>query len=222
MSRQISRRTMLKHATVAGAAAAVPTRVLAQVSADEPYVNLSNRAARTLEAIAARLIPSDEHGPGAAEAGAARYIDRGLGGALAASRDAYVTGLEAVDAFSLETAGAQFAGLDANAQDAVLTSMEQNTVSGFASDSATFFNLVHAHTIQGTFSDPAYGGNRDFVGWELIGYPGIRLAVARADQAMDAKLAPTRISAYDLPMFAADDSSGDDSAGDGSEGQGAL
>lgn len=223
MSRRISRRAMLKHATVAGASVTVPVRVLAQVSADEPYVNLNSRAAGTLEAIVARLIPSDENGPGAAEAGAARYIDRGLGDALAASRDAYIAGLEAVDAFARDAAGSRFAELDADAQDAVLARMEANTATGFSPDSVTFFELLRAHTIEGTFSDPAYGGNRDFVGWELIAYPGVRLAVTAADQAMDAALPPTRVSAYDLPMFATDDfsanaASGGNATGDGSAG----
>jgi hypothetical protein len=65
---------------------------------------------------------------------------------------------------------------------------------------------VLGHTLEGMFSDPHYGGNQDFVGWELIGYPGIRLAVAPDDQRMSALPQPTRISAYDLPMFDADGS----------------
>ena len=44
-------------------------------------------------------------------------------------------------------------------------------------NAATFFTLVRSHTIQGTFCDPYYGGNADFVGWDLIGYPGLRMAV---------------------------------------------
>jgi hypothetical protein len=79
--------------------------------------------------------------------------------------------------------------------------MERNEAEGFLPDSLTFFNLVRAHTIQGTFSDPYYGGNANFVGWNLIGYPGLRLAVGAADQSLDPATAPLRQSAYDLPMF---------------------
>ena len=34
--------------------------------------------------------------------------------------------------------------------------------------------MVRTHTLQGTFGDPYYGGNANFVGWDLIGYPGVR------------------------------------------------
>ena len=53
-----------------------------------------------LEAITARLIPSDATSPGAAEARASHYIDRALGGALASFRDTYRAGLASVDAFA--------------------------------------------------------------------------------------------------------------------------
>ena len=36
----------------------------------------------------------------------------------------------------------------------------------------TFFPLLVLHTRQGFYSDPIYGGNRDRVGWEVIGFPG--------------------------------------------------
>src|SRR5262245_40218658 len=118
MRRNLSRREMLKRAAAAGAVSAVPVGVLAQAPA-EPYVHLSAQEARTLEAIVARLIPSDEHGPGALEAGAARYIDRALGDALAAQRPAYSAGLAAVDRYAQATAGKPFAELDASGRGAV-------------------------------------------------------------------------------------------------------
>lgn len=203
MANRWSRREMLKRAAAVGAATAVPGHVLAQAAAgrNDPYTNLSPSEARTLEAIVTRLIPSDDKGPGAAEAGAARYIDRALGDALAALRNVYAAGLAAVEAHARESAGRPFAELGPGEQDAVLGDLEANRAPGFAPDSATFFDLVFAHTLEGTFSDPHYGGNRDFVGWELLGYPGIRLAVAADEQRMDARPAMNRISAYDLPMF---------------------
>jgi hypothetical protein len=68
-------------------------------------------------------------------------------------------------------------------------------------NAAAFFNLVRAHTIQGTFCDPYYGGNADFVGWDLIGYPGLRLSVGPQEQRMRAPKAVRR-SAYEEAMFA--------------------
>jgi gluconate 2-dehydrogenase gamma chain len=200
MKRKLSRREMLKRAAVVGAIGAVPAQVLAQPPA-EPYKNLSGAEARTLEAIVARLIPSDAKSPGALEAGASRYIDRALGDALASSRAAYTAGLAALDAHARGAAGKPFAELDADKQDALLRDLEQNVAKGFTPSASAFFELVLEHTLEGTFGDPYYGGNRDFIGWELIGYPGLRLAVLPDEQRMDAKNAMLRLSAYDLPMF---------------------
>ena len=200
MKRPLSRREVLKRAAVAGVIGAVPAQVFAQ-RAEEPYQNLSAAEARTLEAIVARLIPSDARSPGALEAGAARYIDRALGDALAATRPTYSAGLAALDAHARDSAGKPFADLDAYAQDALLRDLEQNVAKGFTPSSSAFFELLLGHTLEGTFSDPYYGGNRDFIGWELIGYPGLRLAVLADEQRMDAKNPLVRVSAYDLPMF---------------------
>jgi gluconate 2-dehydrogenase gamma chain len=203
MKRPLSRREVLKRAAVAGVIGAVPAQVFAQ-RAEEPYQNLSAAEARTLEAIVARLIPSDARSPGALEAGAARYIDRALGDALAATRPTYSAGLAALDAHARDSAGKPFADLDAYAQDALLRDLEQNVAKGFTPSSSAFFELLLGHTLEGTFSDPYYGGNRDFIGWELIGYPGLRLAVLADEQRMDAKNPLVRVSAYDLPMFEKD------------------
>lgn len=129
-----------------------------------------------LEAIVARLIPSDENGPGATEARAAHYIDRALVGPLRSSRAAYAAGLEALDTYAQTAKGAAFVKLSAADQDAALTDMEKNVATGFNPNASTFFNLVRTHTIQGTFCDSYYGGDANFVGWDLIGYPGLRLA----------------------------------------------
>ena len=155
--------------------------------------SLSGAQAATLAAICARIIPTDAEGPGASEAGASLYIDRALAGWLAPSREAYVEGLAAIDAAARLRTGRAFADLPAREQDAILASV----------DDTPFFALVRTHTIQGTFCDPEYGGNANFVGWDLIGYPGIRLNVTAADQRMSQPPKPVRRSAYDYAMFAA-------------------
>ena len=136
-----------------------------------------------------------------AEARAAHYIDRALAGPLHASRDAYAAGLAAVDAYATARNGAPFVELAPDAQDAVLTDMESNVATGFMPNAAAFFNLVRAHTIQGTFCDPYYGGNAGFVGWDLIGYPGLRLSVGPEEQRLGAPKAVRR-SAYQEVVFA--------------------
>jgi gluconate 2-dehydrogenase gamma chain len=197
MSRRggVSRREVLKRAGVAGTVIlALPdlgrvlpgtTDVVAQTR------TLTAGAFATLHAVCARLIPTDENGPGATEAHAAEYIDRALGGALAAARSEYKLGLTAIDRAAQQTFGAVFAKLAPPQQDAVLRELQETP----------FFNLVRGHTLQGTFCDPIYGGNASFVGWDLIGYPGVRLAVSAAEQNLSTPATQTHTSAYDSGMF---------------------
>ena len=210
--RDVSRRDLFKQVGLAGAAAAfsgapaVDTAV-AQTPASvvvprrEALETLTATEADMLEAMVARLIPTDESGPGAAEARAAHYIDRALVGPLRSARGAYAAGLAALDAYAQTAKGAPFTKLSAQDQDMVLTDMEKNVASGFSPDASTFFNLVRAHTIQGTFCDPYYGGNANFVGWDLIGYPGLRMVVTEGEQRMGERAKPIRQSAYDDAMF---------------------
>ena len=227
----ISRRDLLKRAAVVGAAATATTgaRALqasdaaidersaeslalhdgaalhdhAMAAAREPLENLTATEADLLEAIVARLIPSDANGPGATEARAAHYIDRALGGALAGSRQAYTAGLAALDRYSRSSRGKAFTELSATDQDSVLIDVETGAATGFTGSSAQFFALVLNHTHQGTFGDPYYGGNANFIGWDLIGYPGIRTMVTAADQkSLEAHtLKPNHKSAYDYQNF---------------------
>ena len=102
----LTRRDLLKLAGVAGASAALPapaaagdaaaaisaSQAAAAAVAREPLQALTAAEADLLDAIVARLIPSDANGPGAREAQAVRYIDRALAGALSGSREAYRSG----------------------------------------------------------------------------------------------------------------------------------
>jgi gluconate 2-dehydrogenase gamma chain len=211
-----SRRDLLRAGLAGAAAAAAPAGTLASAEAvaavaqtpasvtaqaRQHFETLSAAEADTLEAIVARLIPTDSNGPGAAEAGAAHYIDRALGGALASWRPAYAAGLAAVEAFARASKGAPFVRLSPADQDAVLTAMEHGAAPGFTPSSAAFFELLRNHTIQGTFCDPYYGGNANFAGWDLIGYPGVRTFVPAEQQRMGTAPAPNHKSAYDYEMF---------------------
>ena len=207
----ISRRDLLKRAAALGAAAPVARAFVPESSAQqaaaavrrEPLENLTAGEMDILEAVVARLIPSDQSGPGATEARAAHYIDRALGGALTSSRTTYTAGLAALDRYARSSRGARFAQLPATDQDSVLIDVETGTATGFTGSSAAFFALVLAHTHQGTFGDPYYGGNANFVGWDLIGYPGVRTMVTAAEQQQLEKhtLKTNHKSAYDTDMF---------------------
>jgi gluconate 2-dehydrogenase gamma chain len=211
-STNISRRAVFRQIGFAGAAVAVSATPLgctaesAQTTASaaprrEALETLNATEADALEAIVARLIPSDENGPGATEARAAHYIDRALAGQLHALRSTYAVGLAAIDEHAQSTKGATFARLSPADQDVILRDMEADNAPGFMPSASAFFNLLRTHTIEGTFCDPYYGGNANFVGWDLIRYPGLRMGVTAEDQRMNAQLAPTHTSAYDDPMF---------------------
>jgi gluconate 2-dehydrogenase gamma chain len=210
----LARRDMLKRvgaAVAVGAAAIIPAAELtkpAQAQSKpsatplrEALETLTAAESDILEAMVARIVPTDDNGPGAAEARAAHYIDRALTGPLASSKAAYVSGLAALDAYAQSSRGAVFTRLNARDQDAVLTDLEKNVAKEFRPNSAAFFNMVRNHTMQGMFSDPYYGGNANYIGWDLIGYPGIRMVVSAEDQSMSKPPKPLRKSAYDEAMF---------------------
>jgi gluconate 2-dehydrogenase gamma chain len=209
----LSRRDLLKLAGTAGAAAAaapasvVPAEAQRRPSrpAREPLRALTAHEADLLDRIAELLVPSDELGPGATQAMAVRYIDRALAGALADQRDAYRIGLEALERYARQTRGAPFLQLTETRQVSLLIDIESGTATGanvgFIGSSAQFFALMRGHVMQGTFGDPHYGGNAGFVGWELLGYPGVRTVVTPAEQKLLSPPTAVRRSAYDNPMF---------------------
>jgi len=88
-------------------------------------------------------------------------------------QEIYRAGIGYVDNYSQSKFNKDFIDLSADQQDQVLTDMEAGEPSGFEGPSAqAFFTQLRNQTIEGMFSDPMYGGNRDMVGWALIGYPG--------------------------------------------------
>ena len=213
----ISRRELLKRAGAIGAAAAATggvARSIGDVAGPAeaghhvqrvrvPLETLTAEESDILDAIVARLIPSDALGPGAREAGAVQYIDRALGGALASSRQAYTAGLAALDRYAQSSRGAAFTRLSPTDQDSLLIDVETGAATGFTGSSAVFFNMVLNHTHQGTFGDPYYGGNANFVGWDLIGYPGVRTMVSAAEQKQleAGAMKPNHKSAYEYAAF---------------------
>ncbi len=168
----------------------------------EAHESLTVSESFTLEAICARIVPTDELGPGATEARVVRFIDRSLVSALRDKKESYSIGLAAIDEYSLKTKQKTFGQLLSAEQDNILTDLEKDLATGFLPSSSGFFKMVISHTMQGMFSDPYYGGNANFVGWDLISYPGIRMMVSEEDQSMNTKLKPIRVSAYEISTFA--------------------
>ncbi|MGN6657759.1 MAG: gluconate 2-dehydrogenase subunit 3 family protein [Achromobacter mucicolens] len=171
----------------AAAADAAPNRTLKFFNAQE---------ALTMDAIAARLIPADDLGPGAKEAGVTLFLDGQLAGAWGAGSQLYRQGpfepgtpeqgyqlsftpaemfrrgLAALDAAARKADGKPFAELDAVRQDAWLRDMQEGKPDFSPLPSGVFFQALLEGTIEGFFSDPLYGGNADMVGWKLVGFPG--------------------------------------------------
>src|SRR5262249_43275303 len=173
----LTRRQMLQRlGGIIGLAAVLPlpARSLARAqglsAVTNAPVSLTSAEAETLRAIIARIIPADENEPGAREARSDRYIDRALARALKNQRSTCAAGLASVDAYAQSSKKWVFAKLYTSDQDRILAEIQSDRATGFAAGgSGQFFNLVRTHTIQGTFSDPFYGGNENFIGWDLIG-----------------------------------------------------
>ncbi len=182
----VSRRALIQ------SAAFVPLAALT-LSAQQPAEKgaLTPSQMKTLVAFIDRLIPHDQLGPGAVEAGAQIYIDRVLAGPNANEKASFVRGLEALDEYAKRVHGAALAELSAEKRDLVLNEMVDSPFS-------PFFNRARRLTLEGMFSDPYYGGNKNFAGWDLIRYPGPRPAVAAEDQALNVEVKPYRISAYGI------------------------
>ena len=133
--------------------------------------------ARVVQAACDRILPSDENGPGASEAGVVIYIDRQLAGPYGRDKYRYTKGpfVESVPEHGYQgkespreiyRAGIRglenFADLSPAERDQRLRAIEKTT----------FFRMLRQHTIEGMFSDPLHGGNANMIGWQLIGYPG--------------------------------------------------
>jgi len=193
---EISRRELIvSSAFVPLAALTAASPAAAQTPARAVATALSADQMRILEAFVERLIPHDELGPSAAEAGAQIYIDRALAGPNAGEKQTFLDGLAAMDAYARRTQGAAFAELPPEKRDAVMTAMDSGTAEGFA-NARQFFARARRLTLEGMFGDPYYGGNKNFAGWDLIRYPGPRLAVGPEEQRLDKAPTSYRRSAY--------------------------
>jgi len=197
------RRRFLK--SVGALSAAIPAAAAAQhadhaAAKAEKYMFLSPAEVAFLDAAVARLIPADDLGAGAKEAGVTYFIDQQLFGAWGTMakmyrqgphaegtpqqgyqspltpQEVYRTAIAEINAACAKQYSQPFAKLTAAEQDEVLHALDEGK---FALDAVTprfFFNLLLDNTIEGFFSDPIYGGNREKVGWKLVGFPGVAAA----------------------------------------------
>jgi gluconate 2-dehydrogenase gamma chain len=137
---------------------------------------LTPEQAKEVTAIAARIIPTDEE-PGATEAGVVYFIDRALKTFWSDQRAAYEAGLKGVNQLTSDMfPGVQrFSAASVEQQDKLLSELSKDQPKPtrgrrFVGDTATdFFQIIWFHTLAGFLVDPEGGGNRDYVGWKVIG-----------------------------------------------------
>lgn len=153
-----------------------------------------------VETAAERIFPATTGAPGAKALGVAYFIDHQMASPWGANAGMYTKGpfvagaktqgpqnrltkkqimelgIKALEDYSLVTYNKKFKDLSAQEQDTVLKVFEDKTgekkvtIPGITS--AEFFQLLYTLTIQGLYSDPVYGGNKDMGGWKLKRFPG--------------------------------------------------
>jgi gluconate 2-dehydrogenase gamma chain len=207
-----------------GSARAAETMAMgaAQTGVAEAYTFFTDPEVAFVKAAVARLIPADELGPGGVEADVPFFIDQQLSGAYGAGAhfynqgpfgsetpfqgyqlplspaELYRVGIAATDKYCQETYGEHFAALDPARQDEVLSGLQgiANAVDLKDIPGTTFFARLLGDTMDGFFADPAYGGNKDMIGWKLVGFPGVKAdyseALARHNQPYQAEPAGLR------------------------------
>jgi gluconate 2-dehydrogenase gamma chain len=125
------------------------------------FTTLTPEEARTMDAFAAQIVPSDASLPGAREAGAIWFIDRALGSHFAQMKVPVRAGIADLDARARRRVkGAKgFADLDSANQIRIMRQVEDQP----------FFFMGRMLTVMGVFADPSYGGNRDHAGARILG-----------------------------------------------------
>ena len=131
----------------------------ADSDASSSFVHFSAEDAADVEAITARIFPTDET-PGAREAGCVYFIDRSFTTFAADQADFFAEGLASLNKSVAKAHGARtrFASLSDTEQDALLRGIEDTE----------FFGAVRFATIAGMFALPKYGGNRGYIGWQMV------------------------------------------------------
>lgn len=164
-----------------------------------PWQFFTPEEGAAVEALVDRLIPPDQQWSGGKDAGCAVYIDRQLAGPYGNSRGLYMRppfqegdkqqgpqspltpamryrqSLAALDeSCRARFAGKAFAEIPPDQQDSVISGLEKASVQLPGASGRGFFDLLLENTQEGFFADPIYGGNKDMIGWKMIGFPGAR------------------------------------------------
>ncbi|MBV8509801.1 MAG: gluconate 2-dehydrogenase subunit 3 family protein [Xanthobacteraceae bacterium] len=163
----------------------------------DAWLTLNPTEAAFVMAVVDTLIPADELTPSGSACGVATFIDRQLAGAYGSGarlyrdgpflkgkpehgyqlaltpRDYFRAGIAATNDWVRKRHGKDFDRLGEAEREAALKEMEQGKAEFPGFSSKEFFEALLTITMEGFFSDPIYGGNRDMASWKMVGYPGL-------------------------------------------------
>ena len=182
-----SRRAFALHGLGLGLAAGLASNEgLAKALAGYQPKTFTQHELATVKALMSRFIPADGKNGGAVEACAYIYLDQALGAHHARYVGTYRSGLQELDRWAQQER-ARFATLAPAKMDELIARMEKGELLGgkFPDGGTAFFSLIRKHTLEGFLSDPMYGGNKDFIGWQAIGYNGVQLIYPDATQQLN-------------------------------------
>ena len=191
----------------AAAAPNLPENAQAQQGGAAPaaagYTFLNLAEAAFVEALVDHMVPADELTPKGTDIGINIYIDRALAGGWGQGERLYMqgpwklgapsqgyqlpltpaqlyrAGIEATNVHCRKTYGKTFDRLDEQQREEVLLALSSGKLAfDNGLPARVFWSTLYATVMEGMFSDPIYGGNRDKAGWRLIGFPGV-IAVNR-------------------------------------------
>jgi len=187
-------------AMATGLAACSPeTKTVATAAAEAPqsWIILTPQEVAFFSAAADTIIPKDELSPSGTECGVPVFIDRQLASAWGGGDRMYragpfvkgtpeqgyqlpltphqffVAGVQAANAWCEKTYSKSFDRLEQVKRDEALTAMQKGMAEFEGFDSKQFFNALLTINMEGFFSDPMYGGNRNKASWRMLGFPGL-------------------------------------------------
>jgi gluconate 2-dehydrogenase gamma chain len=187
-------------ATAGGLAACTtePVKAAAVTAQPDTWIILTPQEVAFFSAVADTMIPADELSPSGTECGVPVFIDRQLASAWGGGDRMYragpyvkgtpeqgyqlpltphqffVAGVRAADAWCQKTyEGKTFDRLTSAQRNEALTAMQQGKAQFEDLDSKQFFGALYTINMEGFFSDPIYGGNRNKASWRMLGFPGL-------------------------------------------------
>ena len=188
--RSMNRRELLQNGVKAGAVVLIPlvdTSCTTELPPPAVSTPLGSDNDRTLAAVADRILPADELGPSASAAGVVHCINRSLAEWNQTELPVLGKGLADLNEVAIARHLYEFSALTGEQQDVILTELEAGKLDKIVNGQALFNRLLRL-TLEGMFSDPYYGGNAGYAGWDLIGYPGAVLASTPDMQKMRERL----------------------------------